>query len=113
VDPALAAAHPLEVLDHVGHVHLVTVEAGLGHRPVEQRPGRADERAPGQVLAVPGLFAGHHDPGPARAFAEHGLRPGLPQWACLALGGQGAHLVEGGSDRGHGALSSVAHEGTS
>ena len=79
-------------------------------------PGRADERTTREVLPVPGLLADHHDPAPARPLAEHRLRPGLPQRAGPALGGQRPHLVEGRGDRGRlhrTVLVGVAHPGTS
>ena len=73
VDSALAAADELEMLDRVGDVGALPVDAGLGQRAVEELAGGADERAAGQILLVAGLLADEQDAGVERAFAEHRL----------------------------------------
>src|ERR671922_12931 len=55
-------------------------------RPVEQLPGRADERFAGLVLLIAGLLADEHRLRFRQSFAEDGLRPGLPEGARLASG---------------------------
>src|SRR6185436_2041808 len=87
VNPALAARLPLEVLDHVGHVDLPAIDAGLLERGVEQPPGRTDERVAGEILGVARLLADQHHLGLARSFPEHGLRAALVEIAGLAPGG--------------------------
>src|SRR5690606_47525 len=107
--PHLAAALELEVLDRVGHVQPLAVDAELRERAVEQAARGADERAPGEVLGVARLLADHEDAGPRRTLAEDGLRRGLPQRAALASGGGIAQRGEAVVDRfrrgalGHGA----------
>jgi hypothetical protein len=56
VDPALAALGPPEVLDGVGQVDVRTVDAGFVQGPVEDVPGRTDERASLLVLLITGLL---------------------------------------------------------
>jgi hypothetical protein len=73
VEAELAPALELEVLDDVGHVRQVAVDAGLGEGLVEHAPGRADERAPGPVLTVARLLADQHHLGVGGAGAEHRL----------------------------------------
>ena len=65
---------PLEVLDRVGDVDLVAVDAGGGERLVEQAPRGADERMALFVLLVAGLLADEHDARVTRPLAEDGLR---------------------------------------
>src|SRR5918995_3380391 len=73
VDAHLAPALELEVLDHVGHVRQLAVDAGLGEGLVEDAPGRAHEGPAGPVLAVARLLADQHHLGAGGALAEHGL----------------------------------------
>ena len=88
VQAALAARGglPLEVLDRVGEVDLVAVEAGGGERLVEQAARGADERVALFVLLVAGLLADEHDARVTRALAEDGLRRvcGRGRSACSA-----------------------------
>ena len=74
------------MLDDVGHVDLVAVDAGVGERLVEELPGRPDERAARLVLLVAGLLADEHRLRARGALAEDDLRPGLPELAGLAAG---------------------------
>src|SRR5919109_70307 len=94
VDAPLPARLPLEVLDDVRDVRERAVDAGLLERPVEQLPGRADERFAGLVLLIAGLLADEHRLRFRQSFAEDGLRPGLPEVARLASGGSVAERLE-------------------
>src|SRR5262249_46832800 len=91
-----------EVLDGVGDVDVVPVDAGGVEGPVEHAPGRADERPPGQVLTVARLFPDEHQRGRYPALAEHGLgrvaiqvagRASARLLLSLAEGGGGLHPV--------------------
>jgi hypothetical protein len=73
VQAQAAAALELEVLDDVGHIRQLAVDAGLLQGLVEHAPGGADERAPLPVLAVARLLPDQHHLGPGGALAEHGL----------------------------------------
>src|SRR5688500_3963334 len=84
VDAPLAARLPLEVLDDVGDVRKSPVDLRLVEGPVEQLAGGTHERAALAILIVAGLLADEHDLGLLGAFAEDGLRPGLPEIARLA-----------------------------
>jgi hypothetical protein len=94
MDAALAAPDPLEVLHRVRDVRERAVDTGCFESLVEDPPRRADERTAGEILLVPGLLAHEHDLGRRLSFAEHGLRPGLPEVARLAIGRIGAELIE-------------------
>jgi hypothetical protein len=74
------------VLDHVGHIGQLAVDAGLGEGLVEHAPGRADERASLPVLAVARLLADQHHLGGGGALAEHGLGGVAVQVAGCAPG---------------------------
>ena len=87
VNPALAARHPLEVLDHVGDVGPLPVDPCLLERPVEQLAGRADERPPFAILDIARLLADQHEAGTRRSFAEHRLGRVLEQRAGRAAAG--------------------------
>src|SRR5579863_1775853 len=50
VDPALAAFGPLEVLDGVSQVDIGAVDAAVAQGPVQDPPGRPDERTSLLVL---------------------------------------------------------------
>src|ERR671922_53641 len=94
VDAPLPARLPLEVLDDVRDVRERAVDAGLLERPVEQLPGRADERFAGLVLLIAGLLADEHRLRFRQSFAEDGLRPGLPEVARLASGSSVAERLQ-------------------
>ena len=82
------------MLDDVGDVDGVAVDAGLDEGPVEQLARRSDERMAGQVLLVAGLLAQEHQLGSGLAFAEDGLGRVAVQVAGLAGRGGMAELVE-------------------
>ena len=84
----------LKVLDDVGDVDLRAVDLYLLECPVEQLSRGPDERTPFEVLAVAGLLADEHDLGVLRAFAEDGLRAGLPERTGLALGSRLAEPLQ-------------------
>ena len=75
VQTAFAArvARPFEVLDRVGDVDVLAVDARGFERAIEQLAGRSDERASGGVLDVSGLLADDHESRAAGALAEHRL----------------------------------------
>jgi hypothetical protein len=85
VQAPLAARLPLEMLDGVGDVDGVAVDAGLGADTVEQLAGRPDEGLAGQVFLVARLLADEHDLRLLRAFAGNGLGRELPQFAAPAF----------------------------
>ena len=75
------------MLDHVGHVHVVAVDADFLQRLVQHATRGPDERLTGAVLLVAGLLADEHHVGLLQAFAENRLRPGRYrshpwQWAA-------------------------------
>lgn len=73
VDAPFAARFPFEVLDRVGDVNRVAIDPRFLERAVENIPGRPDERFPGQIFSIAGLFAEQHESRAFAAFAEHGL----------------------------------------
>src|SRR5712692_2475386 len=87
VDTSLAARLPFEVLDGVGHVHLVTIDAGSFERLIQQLARRPDERPALAILIVARLLAHHHQLGRGAALTEHRLRAALVQITAAALSG--------------------------
>jgi len=87
MDAPLAAHRVLEVLDHVGHIHLAAIDPGLHQRLVEHPPRRAHERLALDVLAVAGLLAHEHHLRLLEPFAEHRLGRALVEIAPPAAGG--------------------------
>lgn len=73
VNPPAASWLPFEMLDRVGHVHLSSIEAGVGQRFIEQRARGPDKRAPGAVFGIARLFADEHDHCGSRPLAEDRL----------------------------------------
>ena len=73
MDASLAARLELEVLDRIGDVDFVPLDAGVFEDRVENLAGRADKRLACDVLLVAGLFADKDDLCILRPFAEHGL----------------------------------------
>jgi hypothetical protein len=99
MDPSLAPKLVAEVLDGVGHVGGLGVDAGALQPLVENPPGRADEGVPGHILAVSGLLAHQHDRRPPGAFAHHGLGGTLIQITGPALMDGRAQAGQGCSRR--------------
>src|SRR3954469_14262250 len=84
VDAGFAPSPPLEVLDGVGDVDAVTIDAGRSERLVEYATRRPNEGAAGDVLMVAGLLADQHQLGVGGSFAEHRLRRIPPETAVAA-----------------------------
>ncbi len=70
---ALAARLELEMLDCVGHVDALAVNAGLGEGAVEHLSGRTDERLALQVFLIARLLADKHHRCVRGPFAKDGL----------------------------------------
>jgi hypothetical protein len=94
VQTEFAARYEFEMLDRIGDVDLLPVDAGLLERPVEHLARRADERLAGEIFLVAGLLADQHDRGGGRSFAEHGLGGVLPQRTGAAGAGFVAQHAE-------------------
>jgi len=73
VQPAFAALGEFEVLDCVGDIGRIAVNAGLPHCFIKQAPRRSDERPSGHILSIARLFAYEHDRGRSRTLAEYRL----------------------------------------
>src|SRR3546814_16099365 len=84
----LATWFPLEMLDGVGDVAPLPIEARRLQRLVENATGWADERRTGEILVVARLFADQHDARASCAFAQHGLRRRRVQIAAQATVGR-------------------------
>jgi len=74
VDAALAALLELEVLDGIGDVDAVPIDAGLRHRPLQELAGRSHERPALPVLLVAGLLADEGDRSAEGTFAQNRTR---------------------------------------
>src|ERR1700761_1955727 len=95
VYPALAVlAGELEVLDGIGLIRQLRINARVAERPRKQPPRRADEWQPLDVLAVPGLLAHQHDWRIGVAMPEDGLRGVLVQRATMAANGGSRQRVQ-------------------
>ena len=77
----------LEVLDHVGEVGALGLEARFGHRSDQQVSGRADEWFTHEILTVARLLADHHQLRTRRPLTKDRLRCVPVQRACGAAGG--------------------------
>ena len=73
VDAPLAARLEFEVLDRIGDIGALAVDAGIGQRPVEHRAGRPDEGLAREILLVARLLADEDEVGGRQALAEHRL----------------------------------------
>ena len=82
VQAELAPALELEVLDDVGHVRQLAVDAGL--QGLVEHAGRPDERAPGPVLAVPGCS-------PTSITSERGAPSPKTVWVASRYRSQAVH----------------------
>jgi len=96
VQPALAALDVLEVLDRVGDVGRLAVDAGLGQRPVEDPPGRADER-PALLLLVARLLADERDRPPTGPSPSTARVPPTTIGGAAAIRRLSSPSVRGGS----------------
>jgi hypothetical protein len=71
VNAALAALLELEVLDGIGEVDALAIDARISHGPIEQPAGRSHERPAQPVLLMPGLLTDESDRSADGAFARH------------------------------------------
>ncbi|MGI9030383.1 MAG: hypothetical protein ACR2HP_10430, partial [Ilumatobacteraceae bacterium] len=116
VDAPFAAQLELEVLDGVGRVHVLALDAGVTQATPQHPAGRSDERVALVVLLITRLLADQHQSGLAGAFAEHGAGGVLVQRAPGAIGGGGSQLIDGGGGRderggGHRRVTAGGHGG--
>src|ERR1700759_2103698 len=82
--PFSALAGELEVLDGVGLIRQLRIDARIAERTREQPPGRADERQPLDILTIPGLLTPQHDRSIRMAVPEDFLEGVLVQGAAVA-----------------------------
>ena len=99
MQPDFSARDKFEMLDRIGDVDLLAIDACLLQRAVEHQAGRTHERFAGKVFLVAGLLADQHHLRILRAFAEHGLRRRLPEMTGAALAGFFAQGLE--AEAGH------------
>jgi hypothetical protein len=91
VEPQLSSVLPLEVLDRIGHIDRLSVDANGAKRIIEQLSGRTDERMPGPIFDVARLFADEHQEGrPNSPFPEDRLGRTLIEIATFAVLGRRA-----------------------
>lgn len=113
MDPPLTALIEAEVLDGVGHVHLVARDARGRYRAIQQLSRRPDEGLADQIFTVAGLFADQHETRALRAFAEDDLCCVVPQLAAAAVLRSGTQLHHVGVRRhppaGTGAVGVCCH----
>ena len=76
---SLAAWLPLEMLDDVGDVGGITIDAGIRESSIEQTPRRSDKGSAGKILVVPRCFADQHERCMTPALAKYRLRGAGPQ----------------------------------
>ena len=84
VDAALAARLELEMLDRIGDVDLLPVDAGLVEIASKTLPAGPTNGLPARSSWSPGCSPTNIDPGVFGSFAEHGLRRVAPQRAAAA-----------------------------
>lgn len=105
VQPPLAARLVLEVLDGVGEIDRLAVEASRRQRLVQHAPGGPDEGTARHVLAVARLLADEHDGSRHRPLAEYRLRRVAIERAPPARQRLGLHACQSGACRAHCRLS--------
>src|SRR5262249_19279934 len=96
VDAAFSTRLPLEVLDHVGDIDGLAIDASLFERAVEQLPCRTDEGMASDIFGVSRLLADEHQCGSARTLTEDGLRGALVEIARLAACRGVGYVGQGG-----------------
>ena len=101
VEPSLdqLLPHELEVLHHVGDVHVLAVEPDLDQRAIEHLARRPDERRALAIFLIAGLLADQHDARADRAPAEDGLRRVTVEIAAPATGAGVNELLQRGAGR--------------
>jgi len=115
MEAAFAARLPFEVLDGVGDVDFVAVDAGFGEAAVEQQAGGTDKGLAFAIFAVAGLFADEDEAGRCIAGAKDGLGGVFKERTTLAGAGglteafQIAAAGQEGSGRGAGNLGKTEH----
>ena len=77
--PSFSPRLELEMLNGVRHVYALAVDARLTERFVQEKPGRADERAALTVFLIPRLLADQHNLCVLRTLPEYGLGRVFPQ----------------------------------
>ncbi len=82
VDAALAALLELEVLDGVGDVDAVPIDAGVRHRPLQELAGGSHEWPALPVFLVARLLADEGDRGADGTFAQDRTRRTRHQRLC-------------------------------
>jgi hypothetical protein len=75
---ALASRLPFEVLNRIGDINVVAINASGLKRFVEELSCGTNERPPLQVFLIARLFTHEHHLGTNAAFAKHGLSASLP-----------------------------------
>jgi hypothetical protein len=83
VQSPLASRLEFEMLDRVGNVDALAVDACLYERAVEEKPCRPNKRATFAVFSISRLLAHQHDLGVRRTLSEYGLGRILPKRARL------------------------------
>lgn len=71
VQTFLAAHLVFEMLDRIGDVAPIPIDTRFVKALIQELAGRPNERPPGQILPVTGLFADKHDVGRTGAFAKN------------------------------------------
>jgi hypothetical protein len=99
VDPALAALFKFELLDCVGEVGVVAIDAGIPGRALEQAARGSKERGPGESYAIAGLSANQDDACRSPAFAGNSSSGATVQIAATAVLDGFAQLRKGGMGR--------------
>ncbi len=85
VSHAAAFADARAAFQHVADVNMLSCNPVLTQRLVEKLSRPADERSPCGIFVRPRTFADDYQRRDRVPFAEHDVRPGLPQLACLAV----------------------------
>ena len=86
MNAALASWFPFEMLDDVGDISFLTINAGFFKGFVEQFAGWTNKRFAFEVFIVAGLLTNEEDFGIASARAKDGLRAAFIEIASLAIG---------------------------
>ena len=78
VQAAFPTRFPLEMLDDVGYVNIITINSGSQQGFIKESPCRSHKRSSLKVFFVARLFAHHHHACCLTAFSKYGLRAQLP-----------------------------------
>src|SRR5262249_42810411 len=93
VNTPFAAGLPLEMLDHIRHVHGLSIDSRLLESTIQKTAGGTDERPAGAGPGIAWLLPDPHQLCPRRPFSPHG--PGAPH-PQVARPTAGRHSQEGG-----------------